>query len=321
MSEPFCDFVGVTVPAAEWEGLRVDLSAELDAIGMGAEVDQERAVLWRSADGFGTVKASRVGAVWAIGCSGTVCAGLRAAGRFMAYLSAIGARPHRVTRLDASVDYQVDAAPLVASIAQAGRRGELSLTRKRIPANAVESYTGLRADGAETGTVYCGTKLADVRMVVYDKQHERARRRLPDSGPLVRYELRLRGGTGVTLRDCAEPAGVFWHYAAPDFLPAPVEAPAWVAGGTGYELARVEPLTPAQRLKQRVDTSVELAALLALAGECGPYGVEFLVSQIRQRAGVRAQPADNALGDASAIGATSVAAGCLASLESPLASC
>lgn len=85
MSEPFCDFVGVTVPAEHWDALRVDMSAELDAIGMHVELDQERAVLWRSSDARGTVNAKRVGMVWAIGCSGSVCAGLRLAGRFEAY--------------------------------------------------------------------------------------------------------------------------------------------------------------------------------------------------------------------------------------------
>jgi hypothetical protein len=317
MTEPFCDFVGVTVPADEWAGLRVDLSAELDAIGMGVEVDQDRTVLWRSSDAFGTVKASRVGAVWAIGCSGTVCAGLRAAGRFMAYLAAIGARPHRVTRLDAAVDYQVDAAPIVAALAQAGRRGELSLTRKGIAPSAVESYTGLRADGVETGTVYCGSKSSDVRMVVYDKQHERARRKLPDVGPRVRYELRLRGGTGVTLRDCAEPHGAFWHYAAPDFLPAPPNAVPWVAGGTGYALERVAPLGPAERLKRRVDCSAELASLIALAGECGPYGAELLLSMVRGRLGVRAQPAETAVCANSPVDPAAIAAALLSSIANP----
>lgn len=283
MSEPFCDFLGVTVPADQWASLRPELEAELDSIGMGVELDQERAVLWRSPDARGTVNAKRVGMVWAIGCSGAVCAGLRLAGRFNAYLAAIGTRPHRVTRVDASVDLPVDAAPIVAAIAAAGRRGELSLTRKRIQPTQIETHIGTRADGAESGTVYCGSKQADVRLVVYDKQHERMHRwKLPNTGPLTRYELRLRGGTGVTLRDAAMPAGVFWHFAAPDFLPAPSEAPEWLPGGTGYHLDKAEPLLPGQRLRRRVQDSAEVAALLRLAAASGPFGFDLLVSEMRK---------------------------------------
>ncbi len=286
MSEPFCDFLGVTVPSEHWADLRHDIEAELDSIGMSVELDQDRAVLWRSSDARGTVNAKRVGMVWAIGCSGSVCAGLRLAGRFNAYLAAIGTRPHRVTRLDASVDVPVDASPVVAAIAAAGRRGELSLTRKKIQPPQIETHMGTRADGAESGTVYCGSKQADVRMVVYDKQHERMHRwKLPDCGPLTRYELRLRGGTGVTLRDAAEPAAVFWHFAAPDFLQGPQlldSIAAWSPGGTGFDLAKFEPFPPGQRLRRRVRDSADIVALLKLAELAGPFGFDLLVAEMRK---------------------------------------
>ncbi len=282
MNEPFCDFVGVTVPAECWSQLRGDISAEFDAIGMYVEIDQERAVLWRSSDARGTVNAKRVGQVWAIGVSGSVCAGLRLAGRFNAYLAAIGTRPHRVTRIDASMDVPTDAAPIVASIAASGRRGELSLTRKRILPSQVETHIGTRADGVESGTVYCGSKLADVRMVVYDKQHERMHKwKLPDCGPLTRYEIRVRSGVGISLRDAAEPASLFWHFAAPSFLPSPAGQNGWLPAGEGFHLDKPQPLPAAQRLRRRVRDSVEVAALLRLAVESGPYGFSLLVSEMR----------------------------------------
>jgi hypothetical protein len=293
---PFCDFLGVTVPADEWDGLRLDIAAELDAIGMSVEVDEERMVLWRSPNARGTVNAKRVGLVWALGCSGAVCASLRLGGRFNAYLAAIGSRRHRVTRIDASVDYAVDAAPIVAAVATAGQNGELSLTRKRIRPSDVETHIGVRADGARTGTVYLGAKNADVRMMVYDKQHERMHKwGLPDTGPLTRYELRLRAGTGITLRDAAEPAAVFWNYASPDFLPTPPGTPAWVSGGTGYYLEPHIPLLPAQRLKRRVESSRDLAALVGLANQCGPFGVRLLCHWIGEMGGVQGRaPAETA---------------------------
>jgi hypothetical protein len=279
-----------------WDGLRPDLSAELDFVGMSVEVDEPRSVLWRGTSG-GTVKANRMGKVWAVGCSGSVCTALRAVHRFNAYLSAIGTRPHRVTRLDATIDLKVDAAPVVAELTRAGRAGELSLTRKKIKPADVLSFTGTRFDGAVTGTVYLGTRRADARMVVYDKQHERISRKLVDVGPLTRYELRLKAGAGVTLRDASQPAAVFWHYASPEFLPAPPDAPEWVAGGSGYDLPPSVPLLASERLLRKLEGSPEVAALLALAFACGPYGVELLISHLRQRAGgAGVSPAVTALG-------------------------
>lgn len=283
--DPFCDFLGVTVPAEVWESLRPEVGVELDALGMHVEVDQEKSVLWRVPGQTGTVRADRRGKVWSMGASGAVCAGLRAAGRFNAFLSAIGSRPHRVTRLDASLDVRSDAAPVVAEVTRAGRAGELTLTRKAITPGDVTTITGVRADGAVSGTVYVGSRRADVRMVVYDKEHERAARKLPACGPLTRYELRLRSRTGVSLRDAALPAAVFWHYASPDFVTAPPGVPEWDPATTGFEIQRSQPMLPAARLVHRVASSPEIRALIALAAECGPYGVELLCSRIRALAG------------------------------------
>lgn len=317
---PFCDFLGVTVPAEVWDELRLDVSAELDSVGMSVEVDEPRLVLWRSPDSYGTVKASKVGKVWALGMSGSVCTGLRLIGRFNAYLAAIGTRPHRVTRLDASVDLPLDAAPIVSEVTRAGRAGELSLTRKTIRPGDVTTFTGVRSDGAVTGTAYLGPRRGDARMVVYDKQHERQSRKLPDTGPMTRYELRLRAQAGITLRDAAEPASVFWHYASPDFLQGPLDAPEWVPFGTGYTLEPSEPLLPAQRLLRRIEASADLAALIALADTCGPYGFSLLVSRMQAMRGAGVSPAATAVSNCGRL-ATPIAAGDSPSQESVPAPC
>jgi hypothetical protein len=284
--KPFCDWLGVTVAADYWAALRLDITDDLDAIGMHVEVDQPGQVLWRAGKTSATVKATKRHRVWALGCSGAACSGLRAAGRFNSYLAAIGTRPHRVTRLDATLDVQADAAPIIQEVARAGHAGELSLTRKKIRPSSVKTILAPRdSDGAMTGTVYCGPKRGDVQMVVYDKQNERISRKLMDTGPLARFEARLGSRTGVTLRDASDPESVFWHYASPDYLSRPEGIAEWVPAGTGFELARVEPLLPYQRLLRRIEASVELLALVAAAESCGPAGVEFLVSRIRRMAG------------------------------------
>ena len=289
--KPFADFIGVTVPAGEWSDLHAELVPEFECLGMSLEVDSDQVKLWRSGgDGHGTVQEKRIGQVWAIGVSGTVCAGLRVARRMQSFLAAVGARPHRVTRLDASLDVVEDAAPVIARIAAAGRRGELALTRKAIAPNTVETHLGLRVDGVESGTVYCGSKSAEARMVVYDKRHERIGRKLPDIGDLTRYELRVRGGLGITLRDCAEPAPVFWHHVAPDFLPRPDGVEAWTPGAVGFVLDKLAPPTPYARMLALLDQSPDVRRLLSLADQVGPYGLRTLVGRIEAMARGAGEP-------------------------------
>lgn len=293
--EPFADFIGVTVPLGEWADLHSELVPEFEGLGMSLEVDTDGLKLWRAGgDGWGTVQEKRVGQVWAIGVSGTVCAGLRAARRMQSFLAAVAARPHRVTRLDASLDLPVDAAPIVADVAARGRRGELALTRKSIPARTVETHLGLRVDGVESGTVYCGSKLAEARMVVYDKRHERISRRLPDIGDMVRYECRLRGGLGITLRDCAVPGPVFYHHASPDFLPAPDGVESWAPGAVGFVLDKLEPPTPFARMLALLDQSPDVRRLLSLADQVGPYGLRSLLTRLEAmgRGAGESSPAD-----------------------------
>lgn len=283
--EPFADFIGITVPAEVWPELSVELRPELEGLGMSLERDEERVKLWRSAgDGWGTVKQEARGKVWAVGISGTVCAGLRAAGRLASVLAMFGARPHRTTRLDAAMDVPEDAAPVVSRLTAAGRRGELALTRKRIAPATVETHLGLRVDGVESGTVYLGGRSAEARMVVYDKRHERLSRKLPDIGNLTRYELRLRGGLGISLRDCIEPGPVFWHHVAPDFLPAPEGVAAWTPAGEGFELERLPPPTPAARMFALLERSPDVRQLLTLADQAGPFGLRMLVQRIERMA-------------------------------------
>lgn len=282
MSEPFCDFVGVTVPEEDWHELRREVSAELDAIGMYVEYDRDKETLWRATDAVGTVRSKSINGVRTIGASGAVCAGLRAANRFASFLASIASRPHRVTRLDASLDVSSDAPPRIEEAVQKGRAGGVSLTRKSVRPKDVTTFYGVREDGRVSGTAYFGTKDADVRLCMYDKQHERMSHGLPDAGPLTRYELRLRAGTGITLRDAYEPRAVFWHYMPETLLERPADVPAWVANGTGFDIERAAPLSPVERLYRRIDDSPEVIALAKLMVEVGPKGFDVAMSRMRR---------------------------------------
>lgn len=282
MSEPFCDFVGVTVPDEEWHTLRAEVSAELDAIGMYVDYDRDKETLWRSADDTGTVRAKSISGVRAISASGAVLAGLRAASRYASFLAALAARPHRVTRVDASLDVASDAPPIIEAAVEKGRAGDVSLTRKSVRPKDVTTFYGVRFDGRVSGTAYFGTKDADVRLCMYDKQHERISRGLPDGSPCLRYELRLRSGTGVTLRDAFDPRAVFWHYMPDTLLARPEGVGEWVANGSGFDLERSPALSPVERLYRRVDDSPEVIALAKLAREVGPRGFDVLTSRLRK---------------------------------------
>lgn len=282
MAEPFCDFIAATVPEADWHALRADVTAELDAVGMHVEFDRERETVWRDPAADGTVKSRSISGVRTISATGAVCAGLRAAGRFASFLAAIAARPHRVTRLDASLDVSQDAPPALDAAVAHGRSGRMSLTRKTIRPRDVTTFLGVRDDGRVSGTAYFGTANANVRLCMYDKQHERMSRGLADTGPLTRYELRIRGEAGVTVRDAYDPRDVFWHFMPEDFpLPRGDAAP-WQPGRTGFDLDRLPPLSPIERLCRRVDDSPEVIALAKLAVEAGPTGLDLLLTRIRR---------------------------------------
>ena len=92
------------------------------------------------------------------------------------------------------------------------------------------------------------------------------------------------------MRDCAEPASVFWHHAAPDFLPRPDGVPAWVPGGEGFVLERLAPLTPFQRMLALLDQSPDVRRLLSLADQVGPYGLRTLVGRIEAMARGAGEP-------------------------------
>ena len=56
---------------------------------------------------------------------------------------------------------------------------------------------------------------------VYDKSFEALKNRGEVYPlPVTRYEVTARKDSGVTLRDAAEPAAIFWHIASPALIPS-----------------------------------------------------------------------------------------------------
>ena len=293
MSVVFADAVQVTFDRCDWRALRLELLPLFDHVGLGTVLDQpsEETGLWRLAAG-GTVKVKRWPSVVSLGAMGQVLESMRLHGLLNEYLAIIGTVPHKVTRLDATVDIPVDAAPVLRRLVKRARTAPgLSLSRKRIPPAHVETSMGLRADGVLSGTAYFGLPSAPVRLCAYDKQKQRMDVfGMSDATPCLRLELRLRNGL-PTLRDASEPASIFWHY-MDEVLPRPAGVPAWAPALDPFRPERVA-LDPDLRLRRRVETSGDLAALVRLADSL-PGGRADLYREIAWAFPVHAIPSSEA---------------------------
>lgn len=228
----------------------------------------------------GTLKIEYRQAFARFSASGSFIEGLRIAGVFPDYLSALSESPHRVTRLDAAHDVLCDAAPIIAKLRKRFPR-ECSLSRKALKTKTILQT---RADGKESGTWYVGHRSKGrVTARVYDKQLEMMDRRQTEIPPMTRYELTFKKDIGVTLRDAAEPERVFWHYASPVLLRRPQNVPEWSSGwGGGWNYERPD-VALAGVLKGRVQSSAELQSLIQMAdkADCLDWLIELITRQIQ----------------------------------------
>lgn len=280
-TEVFCDFLSITTPHNDWEKLRGELDPLFDLSGASVDSNGSNGSVHRLGDG--TCKQLRRGSVCSISATGAFLTALRAANAFRGYLAALSTVPHRVTRLDATMDVREDAAPVIRSLTAAvnGPDG-LSVTRKRLKRTDCTRYLTTRDDGQESGTLYLGQPRADVRPVVYDKQLERQSKGQPDPGPLTRYECRIRSRVGPTLRDADNPAPLFWHLMSPAILPRPPGVPLWSSCAEGYVLPPMQETTDAARLVRRLETSPDIESLLLLTHAVGEEGLPLLLRTLRR---------------------------------------
>jgi hypothetical protein len=283
-----CDFLGLTFPR--------EISADVgEALAFHLATAQAHSVcpgLWHllppvmsSADAIawmkkpGTVKTGSAGPVMTLGISGIACMALRDTGVWPALLADLAAFPHRVTRLDINRDYEVDAPPLVAAVADAGFAGGLRLGRKSLSPTEVDTSLGLDARGVMSGTCYLGKTGREIRCKVYDKRKEREDRGFTDPGPLLRVELSL-AKISASLRDALDPAPLFHHYSHA-VVPCPADVPTWQAAGEGYFLEPRKERDYWQAVQRGVDgISRHLKDLAALADRMGLYGRRMLLGLI-----------------------------------------
>jgi len=285
----FCDFVSVSFSQDSSRCVIEGLAPLLDAAGF-VSVDEGPSVLaaWRpfvgGEPGVGRVGVSRRYRVAVCSVSGTALHALRSAGLLGHVFGVLGAVPHRVTRLDATLEVADDGPAVVAAVAARARAGSIALSRKSLGSGDVFEFRSLDASGRLTGTVYLGSRQAEVRGVVYDKRHERICKGAADPGPLVRYEVRVSSRFGPTLRDAYDPVALFWHFASGGLLPRPSGVKLWVSQSEGFTMPEPISLEPAQLMQRKLDHSPDVVRLIELAKACGPGGLDLLFSRLRKLA-------------------------------------
>jgi hypothetical protein len=278
MAEVFADRMQVTMDRMAYRGMRDLLSPILNSLGASVCYDRPESEegLWKI-EGGGTFKAAPYGQVVGLGASGQFLSALRAGGTLGEWLHTLGTEPHKVTVLDATQDYPEDAPPVVQALyKRATTSPGIQLSRKRVRLTDVSKMFSQREDGRESGTVYVGSRQANTRLKVYDKQHERFYHGV-DASPGVRFELTLKAGN-LTLADVYNPTAVYWHYMS-DVLPVPEGVTPWVAGAMGYNLPRRPVLSDLDQLRRRLMYSADIAAVVKLADRL-PGGRATLLGEL-----------------------------------------
>lgn len=219
--------------------------------------------LYRTPDLRGTVKVDQRPRFARCSTSGSACFHLRASKAWDEYLMVLADSPHSVTKLDATLDLHMDGADLVDSMRKLHPAGSVCLTRKAIPTSVVLS---VRPDGRESGTWYAGYRTsAKATAKVYDKALQMLNVYGETVPPRGRVEVTAKKGFGATLRDAALPESIFWHIASPALLKAPEGVAMWTPDTDGGWQSERREFVPAQVLKNRIENSGELDALIDLA--------------------------------------------------------
>lgn len=275
-----CDYLTVTMAPESEHEIRSELDKILFAIGAVAVTDE----LFRVGQSGTFRRTARQGFV-ALGASGMALQSLRDKSLYGDYLSVLGSVPHRVSKMDIAHDVQKSAPRLLRAIYNRAKKTGVHLTRKKISPDNISRILKPCPWGDDTGTVYLGSRKSEVHCRVYDKRFQIFCSSAIDIGhELTRYEVSISFKAGATLHAAHSPDALFWHYMG-DILPTPANAPVY---SPGQDIGFVSPpkteLAPGEILKRKIADSPEIGLLLKLADDCGPNGLDFMLSQIKKRA-------------------------------------
>ena len=270
-SVPTCDYLTVTVPLELSDLVARQVRSVLSHLP-GLLCSQERR--WRVTGYSGSLfTLYRRGKVAIFTASGGALQALRDHDLFEDYLLALSSEVvHRVTRLDAALDFASEASRTVTSLYRKGLNDSQAfhLGQKAAPVRSVHHRS--RLTGLETGTTYIGGDHAEVKARVYDKRELVVKDRDPDPGPLLRYELTVTDKIQPSLRDASDPTALFWHFMSPGILKKPRGVPGWEPGGEGFSVTASPGLDPLKALARRIEYSAEFSDICT-AVRLLPHGV------------------------------------------------
>lgn len=216
--------------------------------------------------------------------SGMALKHFRTASEYGNLLALLSTSPHKVTRLDATLDVPADAADVIKEFVDRHPTGFAAIRRKKLK---IMSTIGVRDDMRKSGTVYLGHRTrARVTAKVYDKQLEALEKRGLLLPPTTRYEITLRDGT-CTLRDASDCGPVFWHHAVPVFFPVvPDGVVAWESFGdmVGWKYQKRERL-PMRQARKIIEEGSEVRMLVSLAEDLGLHGRTLILRMIANQLG------------------------------------
>ena len=289
-SVPTCDYLTVTIPLDVSDLVARQVRDILSYLpGLTCTQDKRWHVVGYSRSMFLFM---RRGKVAIFSASGSALQALRDHDLFQEYLMVMATEgAHRVTRLDAALDFATEASPTVMSLYRKGLRNTKAFHLGQKAAPVRGTYSRSEITGFETGTTYIGSKQAEIKARVYDKREEQVATREPDPGPMLRYELTVTSKVLPSLKDAFDPTALFWHFISPDVLKKPKGIPVWVPGGEGFSIGDTPSLHPLKAFARRLEYSTEFSDLCTSA-RLIPKGV-LVLCQALVKQGIEVIPPVN----------------------------
>jgi hypothetical protein len=214
--------------------------------------------------------------------SGGALSELRETNCYLPFLGWLSDYPHRVTRIDVSMDKAKSGGHVVADLWNRYREG-VSIGQRSLSTSTI---TAVDDRNRTTGTFYAGYRSKATRTFkVYDKRWELFSKRGVMIDDRTRYEFTMRGGKSSThakpsLRDAALPESLFWDMASP-ILKAPKDVSPWIdTSMTPWTFERPESLTVWQKLCALLESSPDIARVNAYALELGEPGLKMVLSAV-----------------------------------------
>lgn len=232
--------------------------------------------------GYGSLHLSFKKTFIRVSASGGVLDALRSSGKYMDYLGLLSDWPHRVTRIDVSMDRSVSGSHVLSHLWKKYSKG-LTLGQRPLKTSQI---VALDDRNRSTGTFYAGYKSKATRTLkVYDKRWEMLSKKEIPIQDRTRYEFTMKGGKSLThaqpsLRDAALPIPLFWNMAS-GILKAPKGVSDWVdTSMTPWKYDRGHDLTTWEKFCGLLESSSDVARLYAYVDELGDPALKMMVSKI-----------------------------------------